>query len=282
MTRRSSKGAIALALSLASSACGGDGEGPVEITAWGEAFIEEGIDGADFADGWSAQFDTFLIVLGDVTLAHADGGQAELGRMVLFDLVRPGPHPVGTTEPLEARNWERVGYRMGVADETTTAHGSASSDALTLMQQGGYSLYVEGSATDGTTTKTFAWGFSEAVRYERCVDVGGGQEIDGLVVAAGATTSMQMTIHGDHFFYDDLQSGEAELRFQNLADADADGDGEVTLEELFDVPLANLPPDRGPYGVGASNVDDLGGYLRAAVHTVGHFNGEGHCEVVVE
>lgn len=171
---------------------------------------------------------------------------------------------------------------MAVASPDTTVHGSASEQDLTLMQDNGYSVYVEGSATNGTDTKTFRWGFTDGVRFGDCVDVGGGQETNGIVVTSGSAVDMQLTLHGDHFFYDDLQSGDAALRFDNLAAADADDDGVVTLEELAQVPLANLPAENGPYGVGASDVNDLGGYVRAAVHTLGHFNGEGHCSVTVE
>jgi len=266
------------------TACGGDeaGTGTVDVSVWGEDFIEEEIPASELVDGWSVTFDRFLVVVGDVTFANADGGEASLPGLSVFNLVMPGPHAMGSTEPIEATSWQSVGYRLAVATADTTAHASATDDDLLLMQDGGYDVYVEGSATNGTDTKTFRWGFTSGVRYSDCVDVRGGQDTKGVVVTTGSSIPMQITIHGDHFFYDDLQSSDAQRRFDNLAAADADMDGEVTLDELSQVPLANLPLDNGPYGVGASDVNDLGGYVRAAAHTLGHFNGEGHCVDRVE
>lgn len=275
--------ALGCSVAMLTTSCGGDGgTGTVEVSVWGEEYIEQGIPTSDFADGWSASFDRFVIVLGDVTLENADGGRAVVGGLSVYDLVTAGPHAVGTTEPLDATSWSRVGYRMAVATPDTEVHPSASDDDRALMRDQGYSVYVEGSASDGTSTKTFRWGFSDSVRFGDCVDVGGGQQTDGVVVTAGNTIDVELTVHGDHFFYDDLQSSDAALRFDNLAAADADMDGEVTLDELAQVPLADLPSANGPYGVGASDVNDLRGYVRAAVHTLGHFNGEGHCSVTVE
>jgi hypothetical protein len=99
------------------------------------------------------------------------------------------------------------------------------------------------------------------------------------VVVRDDGASAQLTIHGDHLFYDDLLSAEAKLRFDTLAAADADMDGELTLDELAAVPLSSIPPALGPYTAAGSNIDDLAAYVRAATLSLGHFNGEGHCEV---
>ena len=162
----------------------------------------------------------------------------------------------------------------------TELHQSAGSDDATLMQDQGYSVYVEGTATKGAESFTFAWGFTDATGYADCVDVGGGQETSGIVVPDGAAVDVQLTIHGDHLFYDDLASEDALLRFDHMAAADADMDGVVTLDELDAVDLATIPTGEGTYGVGAGDVDTLGEFVRASTRTLGHFNGEGHCTVV--
>jgi hypothetical protein len=91
---------------------------------------------------------------------------------------------------------------------------------------------------------------------------------------------VQLTIHGDHLFFDDLQSPEAKMRFDAMAAADnlgiAGADGQVTLEELAAVDLTELPPDQ--YGTGGvGNVRNLRDFVTALVRTVGHFRGEGEC-----
>ncbi len=37
-----------------------------------------------------------------------------------------------------------------------------------MMVEEGYSVYVEGTATNGDGTKTFAWGFDKPTRYTAC------------------------------------------------------------------------------------------------------------------
>ena len=96
------------------------------------------------------------------------------------------------------------------------------------------------------------------------------------MVTNGGNESVQLTIHGDHFFYDDLASEEAVPRFNAMAAADTSGDGKVTLDELGAVKLVDI--DEGTYGTGsASHVDDLGAFVQALTATLGHYRGEGHC-----
>jgi hypothetical protein len=64
------------------------------------------------------------------------------------------------------------------------------------------------------------------------------------------------------------------LRFDDLAAADADDDGEVTLDELAEAPLDVTQYD--PSGLDAVNHLD---FVRALVRTIGHFRGEGECTI---
>jgi hypothetical protein len=254
------------------------GDGTLDVTVWGEEYIEQGIPAAEFEDGWQITYNKFLVVVGDVSVAVTGASAASVGGTQVLDLKQPGPHVLGTLA-LEAATYDQVGYALLPADAATTAHASASAADLDLMRAGPYRVHVAGEATKGAKTRSFSWSFADRVGYHHCVDVNSGQDLHGVVVPDGAAATAQLTIHGDHLFYDDLTSPDALLRFQHLADADADMDGEVTLAELDAVSLASLPPDEGPYAVGASDVNDLGAYVRAATKTLGHFNGEGHCEI---
>ncbi|MGE3673147.1 MAG: hypothetical protein AB7K71_25965, partial [Polyangiaceae bacterium] len=87
---------------------------------------------------------------------------------------------------------------------------------------------------------------------------------------------VQLTIQGDHLFYDDLTAENADLRFNSMAAADTNSDGEVTREELAAVQLFDLT--EGSYGTGsASGVNTLDDFVEALTTTLGHFRGEGHC-----
>ena len=109
------------------------------------------------------------------------------------------------------------------------------------MVQNGYSVYVEGSATKDATTKSFTWGFKTSTLYDKCKGEVSGKETEGVVVTNGGNDAVEPTIDGDHLFYDDLQSAEAKMRVDNIANADADNDGKVTLE---DSPRSTSPTRR--------------------------------------
>jgi hypothetical protein len=269
--------ALALAALPACSSDDGesDGSGTATFTAWGEEYIEEGIPAAEFEDGWSVKFDQFLISLTGISVHDRAGRGGELEGNWLLDLTQPGPHELGSLD-LTAKAWPVVGYAIEPVTSSTEAHESATGADLVLMEKGGYSVYVSGTATLGEVNKTFAWGFTNGTEYSDCVSEIDGKEVEGVIVANGGDEKVQLTIHGDHFFYDDLASFDAVPRFAAMAAADADEDGEVTLAELDAVPLVEI--EAGTYGTGsASHVNDLGEFVKALTRTIGHYRGEGHC-----
>ncbi len=276
MTKRSASSILACSIvtgaTLVLSGCGDEGTGEVRLTAWGEEFIEEGIPAEEFADDFEARFDEFLVVVGDLRARNQDH-EFSLADTYLLDLTAPGPHEL-TTETLPEGDWSAVEYSVAPISATTILHPSASADARDRMEAGPYSVSVKGEARRGDERYTFAWSFGGTTRYTECVQVVGGREEPGFRIGGGRET-VELTIHGDHFFYDDL-AGDASLRFEAIASADADGDGDITLDELAAVSLVDLPANR--YGTGNfSDVNDLGAFLEALVTTLGHFNGEGHC-----
>lgn len=278
--------AAALSLAFASlAACGDDGAttgtGSVSFTSWGEEYIEIGIPAADFADGWSARYTRFLVLVGNVRVADAEGEVGgERPGFVLVDHVSPGVKPIATLDELEARAWTHVSYETSpVSDPAAITIGQGATEAdRDLMVERGCHAYVEGSFTDGTVTKTFAWCLGVPTLLDACEGEIDGKLTEGVVVTEGGEDRVELTIHGDHLFYDDLQAADAVLRGQALADADADDDGEVTLDELATVDLDGLPV--GTYGTGsATGIANLRDFVEFLARTLGHFRGEGECFV---
>lgn len=254
------------------------GEGQASFNVYGEDYIEQEIPAEEFEDGWSVTFSRFLIQIGDISIADSNkSGGASQPETWLVDLTKPGPQELWQTDKIGSGSYDNVSYRIGPVSSPGKS-GSVTDDDVTFMKSNGYGVYVEGSATNGVDTKTFKWGFTNATHYMQCVQVDdAGEDVrQGILIANGGVEQVQLTIHGDHFFYDDLTAENAVLRFNSLAAADADSDGEVTREELADVQLFDLT--EGSYGTGsASGVNTLDDFVQALTSTLGHFRGEGHC-----
>ncbi len=188
------------------SACGGDGEGTVIVTAYGESFIEDGIPASEMDDGWAVAFSLFDVSLEEVTVA---------GVAVSVP---------GSVDVAESSSGE--GHELGSALVPAGDHTGAS---FTLSR-----VEVQGTATKDAETKSFHWIFEEATRYSDCETT--------TSVKSGGSATFQITIHADHLFYDSLVSEDPELLFQPLADADADADGEITQAELAATDIGAYDP----------------------------------------
>lgn len=170
--------------------------GTVEVTAYGEEFIEEGIPAAEVDDGWNITFSRF-----EVTLAEVMVGGAVLGAAVVVDLT-------------EGSNG--AGHTLGALE---LAAGDYEGSSFIIER-----VEVDGAAKHGNEEKTFSWVFDSAVSYSECVTT--------TSVTAEEAATFQITVHADHLFYDSLVAEEPLLLFQPLADADTDADGQITRAEL--------------------------------------------------
>lgn len=149
-----------------------------------------------------------------------------------------------------------AGHALGSA---VVPAGSYAKGAFTLAR-----VEVVGTATKGAQTKTFSWVFDQPTRYTDCETT--------TKVSDGGDAVFQITVHADHLLYDSAVSETPQVLFQALAAADADGDGAITQAEL-------AATDIGAYDPGSEGgVDDLWRYLNILVRTVGHVDGEGHCD----
>jgi hypothetical protein len=223
---------VALA-ALLMCACAGEGE--VDVRIWGEEYIEEGIPADAAIDGWAISFSRFVVEVGDISIAGAS----------LDD-----PDPIDLTEPSEGR-----GQLLGSA---TVAAGDHDDAEFTLVR-----VELEGSAEKDGMQKTFAWVFDTPVTFRNCETI--------TEVPRDGVGELQITVHADHLFYDSLVAEEPALRFDAIAAADADADGEVTMAELG-------ATDIGAYDPGNLAIDDLWSFIAAQAQTMGHVDGEGHCQ----
>ncbi len=256
----------------------GGGEGQASFNVYGEDYIEQEIPGSEFEDGWTVTYSKFLIEIGNIAIQDSNkSGGASVDDVWLVDLTKPGPQQLWQSSKISSGTYDTVNYRIGPVGAPAKS-GSVTDADVTLMTSNGFGVYVEGTATNGTDTKSFKWGFSNSTHYMKCVQVDdAGDEVrQGILIANGGIEKVQLTVHGDHLFYDDLTSENAVLRFNSIAGADSNADGEITREELAAVELFDIT--EGTYGTGsASGVNTLDDFVQALTSTVGHFRGEGHC-----
>lgn len=268
MASRATKAILGLALL---TACSEDEQGDLNVQIYGEEFIEAGIPADVFADGWAIEFDKFLISVGSVAVAEAGTGPAiEEAKFQVFDLAADsgGAGQTVASGTVPGGAYDETSYL--VAPSSDLVAGNASADDVALMKDGGFSVYIAGNATKGGGVKTFAWGFATRTTYEACESQ--------AVVEAAAPATVQLTIHGDHLFYDDLFSETPSVRFDLIAGADGDGDGDITQAELEAVDIRPLEN----YQVGSTDITDLWHFIEHLTSTLGHIDGEGHCESVRE
>ncbi len=261
---------IVLAGTLLGSAMGCEeddetGSGTLTAELWGEEYIETGIPAEEFEDGFGITYEKFLVCLGEISIAE-EGAEPALTapKMKVWDLTVPGPTAIKSAD-VPAGDYVHTAYRIAPATDGVAA-GNASDEDVQRMIDDGLSVYVEGAGDDGTTSVSFAWGFDTDTAYDPCHSVG--------ALGADGETTVQITIHGDHLFYDDAVSDSPVLRFNDIALADADGSGDVTMAELAAYDITVLPD----YGVGSLDIDNLGDFITHMTTTLGHIDGEGHCE----
>jgi hypothetical protein len=251
------------------SAC----EGPISVvkfTTWGEEYIEEELPAAEFEDGWKMKFTKFLVVIRDLAIVDSAGtvGAQQAGGKA-FDLTKKGPVEVFAASAT-AKAWA---VRYAIAPDGNVTAGNIDEADLALLKSRSASVIIIGTATKGAASKSIEWTFTNNTLYDDCERAEGMGK--GVVLTPGREVTVQLTVHGDHFFYDQLASG-AKLRFDAMAGADTNTDNKVTLDELAAVQLTALP--QGQYGTaGAANVRNLREFVTQNVRTIGHYEGEGEC-----
>ena len=189
--------------SIIACACADTDSAIVEVTLYGESFVEERLD---TDDGWTVTFDEFLV------------------RVEALNLGTQAFYPTQTY------------------DLTQPSDGSGQQIASIALPSGSYSdlqftlhiVSVAGTATKNTATKRFEWSLDQRTTYGTCETA--------VVATAQSTQTVEITVHSDHLFYDSLVSEAPGVLFQALADADTDSDDLITQPELIAAGIGAYDP----------------------------------------
>lgn len=318
-------GPTAIALLILVAACGdeastSEGGAALDVLVEPEDVITSGLaagDGLeDIRDGWSVVFDKYVVALGNVELGLTSDADHTAAALDLFavDLTRTesSGEVLWSFDGLEDGRWD-VGYAISshgaerhdsVTEEDferlTSAHASYLIEGRLTNEEGvscppgALALVPDGAAEVGENAGGDACFAAPEVAFQILADVEvafGPCEVDGLTGVAltdGRTSTVALTIHGDHLFFNGFPEGSegGVLRLaQWLADSDLNLDGTVENAELEAIAPSALSEFDERFQLGGSPLtplDSLLTYVRAQLMTQGHIQGEGECAIAGE
>jgi hypothetical protein len=268
----------------------------VLVTVTANDALLTGIPSTSTEDGWSIFYDRFLVSFGRPSLdgSGCNNGYSE-GYSRILDMKTPGPQKLNLLFALGECDFSfRISapspdsvLGLGVTDEDKILLGTFGLDDSEAGPRP-ISIYVQGSATKDNVTKTFAWSFRRRIDYRTCaVDVGDAR-VEGLVLESNDSDTVDISVHGEAFFQDNVDVAKAKLRFAAFADADTqfgNNDGEITLDEIGLVPLTAIGSTNNYYvdadgGIGSwTTLED---YVDSGVlSNVARFRSNGTCVPMV-
>ena len=218
------------------------------------------IGGVVTADGWSVTFERVLVAIGGVRLGDSCLTYTEPDYDRVLDVTTKAQQKLSITYAIGTCSF---GFRVmppstdallgdGVTEDDKTLLRTPGADAY--VERGGIAYSIVGHATRGDARKNFQLLFRPRVRYQNCVlQPDGGDPVD---LPSASSVTYDIRIEAEAFLREDLDAAAA-LRFEPFANADTNGDGQITLDELRAVPIATVR-DGGAFEAGTYDVDDAG------------------------
>jgi hypothetical protein len=218
------------------------------------------LGGVVTADGWAVTFDRVLVAIGAVRLGDTCLTYTEPDYDRVLDVTTKSQQKLSITYAVGTCSF---GFRVmppssdallgdGVTEEDKTALRIPGQDAY--VPRGGIAYSLVGHATRGDVRKSFQLQFRPRVRYQNCtLTADGGDPVD---LPSQASVTYDIRIEAEAVLRDDVDAAAA-LRFEPFANADQNGDGQITLDELRGVPIATVR-DGGAFEAGTYDIDDAG------------------------
>lgn len=277
-------------LGLAFTGCpAATGTGTLRIDVSGEEAAVGGYAAGDimFRDGWTMRFDHVFAAVGEVSLEES-GVEFIVDEAIRVVDLAEGDVMYATVPGVPAQRWSDFVYHLHTPTASSGRVGRVTADDVMQMVTGGTSLRLVGTAMHPTHGMyTFDVGIPIEAHMSNCVS--GRDGTSGLVVPTNGIYETQLTLHLDHLFFDSARAEEPSLRFDAWA-AVAGPDRHITYAELANQSLADLRGIDGmPLMDGTTPVvyeppatglpmPNLQAFVYAEALTIGHFEGEGHCE----
>jgi len=272
--------------------------GRVYVTAEGSAATTSGFS---TADGWDVHFERLLAGIGNVSLdGESCNDYANAGYRRLFDFTVPGAAKLGEAYGLGACD---IVLNLAPPSQDALLGKGVSASDLEFMRKLPDGLppldpnlpfepsslrtgvYMRGFAARGGVTKRFEWKFTGRFKLGDCASGPEEKPTSAVNLSGGDDKRPAITFHGEDLFLADADA----LRFNLFEAADANSDGDITLEELSSAPAPDDEEDAGvedaDAGVADGGLSDLSGLAlflsRQRVPRMVHLD-QGPCRVVVD
>lgn len=297
MTMRNSTilGASMLAITLhtgcGSSSTGGAGEGNLSVVLAAEETIPEGLQAGDgdedIRDGFDVRFSRYIVVIGNVAMSQVDGANPQSSSVIaVADFTSlPSTQPELTAfDGIATGQYTSFGFETPAPDSQPLNINSVPEEDVDAMLANGWSYIIEGTITQvsDAATKNFLIEAAVPTVYSDCAleDLEPG-------VNVSSNSSVDITLHGDHIFFNGFpdEEGNVQRLAQWLWDIeDTDSNGVLTridFEAATDVGSLFPSPPGGAYeltGGPIVPITNAWDFIRAQLGTQGHIFGEGECE----
>jgi len=288
---------MVLALVVAAGCNGATGKLQVFLSA--EDTIPDGLQAGtgleNVQDGWNVSYDKYLIVFGNFRAHRSLAPSSPISdpKVAVYDM-RTLPSDglvVSTFDAIAAERWDKVGFDLAPASSATPNGNGAPAADYDRMVQNGWSLYFEATLQNPAgqscppglpcvtrTEQHVVVGVNAGTAFDDCADPD--SSVGGFAVPTGGTAQIKPTIHGDHWFFDNITQGaEITKRLaQWMVNCDLDGDGTTTSDELRQVSASHAFP-QPPYALSGAIIPirTAFDFLEAQARTLGDYNGDGEC-----
>jgi len=263
--------------------------------------LTPGTAGDSIQDGWTVTYEKFLMVVGNVRARSTADPRPALHEPTRFVVDLKNLPTAGLTlasfAHVAAERFDKVGYDTPAAQRGDAQAPGLDHDDYQHMIDEGLSHFVQGTLTkpDGAScdpqvatscvaapTVHFTFDLRAGTSFDDCADAESAGGAGGFAVPAGGTAQVKPTIHGDHWFFDNIAQGSEEITHRQgqwIANCDLDHDGTTTTAELAQVRASDaFPASKGYVLTGAIvQVNTALDFVNAQAHTLGHLDGDGDC-----
>ena len=281
----------ALFAGCGSDSTGGSGDGNLSVLIQAEESIPDGLEAGDgeenIRDGFDISYSRYIVTLGNVAMSQLDGGDFQSSAVVVVvDLTSlPSTLPELTAfDGIPTGQYSSFGFETPPADTEVVNLNAVEQADIDAMIANGWSYIIEGTITqvsDGAS-KSFLISADVPSVYRDCA-------VEGLApgVNVSSNSSVDITLHGDHLFFNGFpeEEGNVVRLAQWLWDIeDVDSDDVLTqadFEAATDIATLYPSPPAGVYeltGGPITPITSAWDFIRAQLGTQGHIFGEGECE----